>query len=410
MCWWDKELKKRLNEQGMEVIMYKRYVDDINMILRNNQRENNVLNQDENNMKTVQNIANQIHPSIETTIDYPSRNKDKKIPILDLKVWTEEIKINENKTFIILHEFYCKEVTSKNVINSRSAFPEKSKRTILTQEIIRILMNCSRRLKWETVCKHVEFFLAKMQLSGYGQNFRAQVVKSALNAYDKIIEKDENNIEPLYRNRNYKRIERMEDKRTKKANWYKGKDQNETVIFIPATPRSELKTRMKEVIDRAEVKIAIAEVPGRNIKNILQRSDPFRSSKCRNDDECLVCRNSEGGRCRTDGVTYEVKCKRCDCVYIGETSRNAYTRGKEHASDVNNRRENSPLYTHILEKHDGEGDIDDFRMCVTGVYTNDATKRQIAEAVKIKEKDDLTIMNRQEEWRQTILPRLVLDF
>ena len=36
-----------------------------------------------------------------------------------------------------------------------------------------------------------------MQLSGYGQNFRAQVVKSALNAYDKIIEKDENNIETL---------------------------------------------------------------------------------------------------------------------------------------------------------------------------------------------------------------------
>ena len=56
------------------------------------------------------------------------------------------------------------------------------------------------------------------------------------------------------------------------ANWYKGKDQNETVIFIPATPRSELKRRMKEVLDRAEVKIAIAEVQGRNIKQILQRS------------------------------------------------------------------------------------------------------------------------------------------
>ena len=96
-----------------------------------------------------------------------------------------------------------------------------------------------------------------MQLSGYGQNFRAQVVKSALNAYDKIIEKDENNIEPLYRNRNYKRSERVEDKRTKKAKWYKGKEQNETVIFIPATLRSELKRIMKEVIDRAEVKIVI---------------------------------------------------------------------------------------------------------------------------------------------------------
>ena len=80
------------------------------------------------------------------------------------------------------------------------------------------------------------------------------------------------------------------------------------------------------------------------------------------------------------------------CVYIGEKSRNAYTRGKEHTNDVNNRRENRPLYTHILEKHEGEID---FRMCVTGVYSSDATKRKIAEAVKIKEKDDFTITNRQ---------------
>ena len=57
-------------------------------------------------------------------------------------------------------------------------------------------MNYRRRLKWETTCKHGEFFIAKMQLSlsGYGQNFKAQVVKSALHAYDKMIEKDKNNI------------------------------------------------------------------------------------------------------------------------------------------------------------------------------------------------------------------------
>ena len=88
-----------------------------------------------------------------------------------------------------------------------------------------------------------------MQLSGYGQHFRAQVVKSTLNAYDKIIEKDKNTIEPLYRNRNYKRIERVEDKRTNKAKWYNGKEHNENVILFPATPRIELKRRMKAVID-----------------------------------------------------------------------------------------------------------------------------------------------------------------
>ena len=49
-------------------------------------------------------------------------------------------------------------------------------------------------------------------------------------------------------------------------------------------------------------------------------------------------------------------------------------------------------------------------VCVTGVYSNDATKRQIAETVKIKEKGDLTIMNKEEESRHTILLRLVLFF
>ena len=35
MCWWDKEFIKRMEEAGVDVIMYKRFVDDINLVLRN---------------------------------------------------------------------------------------------------------------------------------------------------------------------------------------------------------------------------------------------------------------------------------------------------------------------------------------------------------------------------------------
>ena len=76
---------------------------------------------------------------------------------------------------------------------------------------------------------------------------------------------------------------------------------------------------MKEGIDRAEVSIAITEVLGNNIKQILQISDPFRSNKCRETDDCFVCKNGESGRCKTDGVTYKIGLKRYDSVYIGET-------------------------------------------------------------------------------------------
>ena len=68
--------------------------------------------------------------------------------------------------------------------------PWKDKRTILTQEILRVLKNCSRRLPWEEVCTHVETYCSRMQFSGYDKRFRTQVVQSALSAYDKMLEKD----------------------------------------------------------------------------------------------------------------------------------------------------------------------------------------------------------------------------
>ena len=40
MLWWDKEMKKRLEEIGLTLLMYKRYVDDINT------RQSNLLDLD----------------------------------------------------------------------------------------------------------------------------------------------------------------------------------------------------------------------------------------------------------------------------------------------------------------------------------------------------------------------------
>ena len=34
MMWWDKELLKRVQNLGIEVLLYKRYVDDINMVIK----------------------------------------------------------------------------------------------------------------------------------------------------------------------------------------------------------------------------------------------------------------------------------------------------------------------------------------------------------------------------------------
>ena len=104
---------------------------------------------------------------------------------------------------IIMHEFYSKEVSSKSVINVRSALPWGSKRTILTQEVLRILLNCSMRLPWEIVAGHVKEMMLCMQYSGYDQRFRTEVVKSALKAYKNIRERDTRGETPMYRQRGW---------------------------------------------------------------------------------------------------------------------------------------------------------------------------------------------------------------
>ena len=410
MCWWDMKVIERLNERGMEVIMYKRYVDDINMVLRKRwgNDDHGSEHLDKKNMDFVQEIANEVLPSIQVTTDYPSKNTNKKMPILDLRVWMEAQfdQVTHEVSVYVIHEYYSKEVSSKAVIDARSAVSWKMKRTVLTQEIVRILRNCSKRLAWSEVCKHVEEYSMRMQFSGYSEIFRAQVVKSALCAYDRMVERDRTGEEPLYRPREWRRVERAEERRKKKSDWFKGAEENESVIFIPSTPRGELKKMFLESIRKAGVRIAVAEVPGRNVKRRVQRSDPFQDNVCEDKDKCMICKNENGrGMCRRTGVTYEVECKECGERYIGETSRNGYTRGREHMEDIVRKNKESPLVVHGEEKH-GRVRLEDYVMKVTGMYGEDATKRQIAEAITIQHNQGSALINRQDEWRQMKLPRI----
>ena len=149
-------------QSEIECSMYKRYVDDINMVIsatqpgmryknkklylsRNAICEDQGIGADKRTMLLIQDIGNDIHPSIQLEVDFPSNHEDGKMPILDLKVWIEKHEAHA----MIMHEFYSKEVSSKNVINAKSAIPWSTKRTVLTQEILRVLLNCSKRLPWD---------------------------------------------------------------------------------------------------------------------------------------------------------------------------------------------------------------------------------------------------------------------
>ena len=117
---------------------------------------------DKRTMLLLQQIASYIHPSIRLTTDYPSNNADGKVPMLDAKMWF--VLVNAQRQ--ILYEHYEKPMCTKVVINAKAALPIQTKRTVLTQEMLRILLHCSDHLPWENVCTHLNNFMKKLQFSG----------------------------------------------------------------------------------------------------------------------------------------------------------------------------------------------------------------------------------------------------
>ena len=70
--------------------------------------------------------------------------------LLDLKVLVQEIDGLQR----IVHKFYSKDVSSKAVMFAKSALSWKQKQTVLTQELLRVLLNCSAYVPWKRVTDH----------------------------------------------------------------------------------------------------------------------------------------------------------------------------------------------------------------------------------------------------------------
>ena len=114
----------------------------------------------------------------------------------------------------------------------------------------------------------------------------------------------------------------------------------QSVIFVPSTPGSVLQLRHQEEINWHCIKICVVEKAGRSVKSLLKLTDPFQSLTCgwvlR-----FICKTQKKGLCDKNGVNYIITCMGCESVgqkreYNGETSKNAYKRGKQHQDENKN--------------------------------------------------------------------------
>ena len=233
--------------------------------------------------------------------------------------------------------FFEKPTKNPKILMADSAINAKSKRTILTQECLRRIRNTKIELGDAVRNDHLNRFMIKMKNSGYSKNYRIQILKSALNAFDKMLEEDKNGTKPLHRNREWNRENRLKYKENKRNNWYKNGKETEkiykSILFVPPTPGSgllqELKNREEQLNKNNKERIKIVEKGDLKIEKIMTTKNSFKEEKCQ-DKWCPLCKGDFGEfkiACNTNNTGYRWVCKTCEKTknatkaYEGETSR-----------------------------------------------------------------------------------------
>lgn len=416
---WDKLYLEKVRKARMTMMLYERYVDDSNQVavvpppgsmyseesgkvVVDPQLMDHDLPADERLAKILLSIANSVMECVKMEADWPSKNDDKKMPILDMKVWTDE-------AGMLLYQHYEKVVSSKTVLHAKSAHSAACKRGVHTQEVVRRLLNSSHRLNWKRdTAPVITEYMRRMKVAGYGERYRKEVLKHALGIYDKKWEDHRNGVRPIFRPKTWEKEERKKAKEVKKLNWAT-KGGHIAPIFVPTTPGGTLLKMMRQVAEteaKGGIKFKIMEIGGKTIKRTLQRSNPTATPGCE-DADCIACkdeRGKKGGNCRRNNVNYEIECLLCPeerrPVYIGETSRNIYTRAKEHMGSENRKgtEENESCFVrrHMEQHH--QGMESSFRAKVTKT-NKDSFSRQVREGVLIR-RSNREMLNSRSEWFQ----------
>ena len=105
MVRWDVEFNKRLERLLTKPLLYKRYIDDQNLLIEcvkpgmrfdaesgemiQDSAEDDLRSVEERTMETVRAIGDSVDPMIQLTVDFPEKNDNGRVPILDLEVWLE---------------------------------------------------------------------------------------------------------------------------------------------------------------------------------------------------------------------------------------------------------------------------------------------------------------------------------
>ena len=227
-------------------------------------------------------------------------------------------------------------------------------------------------------------FSERLRESGYGHKMRMVIIKRGVEIYDNQVKKDIDGTCPLYRPKGYEEETRRKKKRRSKASWYKTFD---SVLFCPPTPNGELARRWRQVIQRQKadgINIKVVEKAGVRIGTLLPGLQAKEDCERKN---CMIHMTGGRGRCNRENIVYQGHCLACrdigkKSIYIGESSRSGYVRGKQHIEAIREpvKHQTNAFARHIMDKHNGNETR--FEMSIVK-YNRTPLERQVREGVEI---------------------------
>ena len=469
MIWWDQKFLSLCQTTSLEMLFYARYVDDTNKAIvpppLGTRFEDGALvtkpecveedrgrERDKVVGELLRSMANSITPMFKFEEDVCSNHADKKLPILDLKVWSEA-----QECAVIKHTFYKKSMATQGTLRANTAYPTSQIRAIMVEEVLRRLRNCSPECTWEERGEHLTNFALSLKSSGHQEHFRQLVFEKAVARFEKELLNHNQGTADLYRSRKERqRQTKAKGGKATKDSWFRLKKEADeervtSVLSVPYTSGAKLLEKVRAVLDDckspAGIKIKAQEGGGSKLQHTLMRPDPFPRKKCHREDCPVILRDGECGEtCFQNHVNYVITCVRCDearrvakelqdssgasdqpspplppeFVYVGESSRGCYIRFKQHVEKYKKR--DNFMWQHVRDCHDGvigEDPHADFSVRRVSIDA-DPMRRVLRESVhitKLREAEDsrksgeLIVMNTKDEFFgvKVVQPRFVQE-
>ena len=265
-------------------------------------------------------------------------------------------------------------------------------------------------MEWERSRQVREDWSRRLRRSGYPATMRHEVIKAAVERYDKLCKEKEEGVRPIHRPRKWKEDEGQREKELKRTNWHQNQPNQVSAPLILDPTAGDMTRDMKEVCKNFENvtgwRIPVIEKAGLAMRS-LTKAEPLKTEGCKRDD-CFPC-TTGGGNCERKGSGYRISCGSClragkKAEYEGETGANGFTRGNEQLSGLRSKDPENALWKHCMLEHESEQV--DFSMKVLGSFQS-AMARQVNEGVRIQRSRADYLLNSKSEFHQHPVVRVV---